>query len=694
MQPQESSLIVRLLSKYDYPTKFIFISILFAFSILVSNFFMIRAQNEKITFAERELLGARYETSLRKLLESVVKHELLATQEYSIEPPSRVEINTVQQQVSSNLTNIKVLDAALEDDLQTTAADFQLRDKAHLRPNELEAKWNELLKETGVLKAEHNATAHERIINDIVGLMGYVGDYSNLYLDPYVESTYLAEVNFVLTPNLQAIIPRLTTQLETIANSKATTLSLEDRFTISSEVANLETYRDLIREAIEKVFSEEKNTDSAVDIESKVKDPALQYLSNISEYITYIKRNYILNDKFTDHQTEILAMASKTIDNGFVLWDTTNDVIVRILENRIQEYRHEMLMALLISFICALIGFTIGFIVMKEISRPLLRLLTAAKQLAGGDLSVKIPVTVEDEVGQVGLAFNQMVDALHELIGRLQWTGIQLTTSTTEISAAAKEQEATVVEQEATTKQIAVTAKEISATAKDFAMTMNSISNTAEQTSELASLVKSGLVKMEEAMRHMVDASSNIAGKLAVLNEKASNITTVITTITKVADQTNLLSLNAAIEAEKAGEHGRSFAVIAREIRRLADQTANATLDIEKMVNEIVSAVSAGVMGVDKFSEEIHSGVDQVSVISDQLGKIIEQVQEVTESFESVNQGMQAQSVGAEQINESITQLSGAAQQTTASIRQFHNAIDQLNNAAQEMQTAVSKIKR
>ena len=96
--------------------------------------------------------------------------------------------------------------------------------------------------------------------------------------------------------------------------------------------------------------------------------------------------------------------------------------------------------------------------------------------------------------------------------------------------------------------------------------------------------------------------------KLAVLNEKASNINQVVTTITKVADQTNLLSLNAAIEAEKAGEHGRGFAVVATEIRRLADQTAIASYDIEQLVKEMQSAVSAGVMGMDKFSEEVRRG--------------------------------------------------------------------------------------
>ena len=101
----------------------------------------------------------------------------------------------------------------------------------------------------------------------------------------------------------------------------------------------------------------------------------------------------------------------------------------------------------------------------------------------------------------------------------------------------------------------------------------------------------------------------------------------MVTTINKVADQTNLLSLNAAIEAAKAGEFGQGFAVVAREIRRLADQTAIATLDIEQMVKEMQSSVSSGVMGMEKFAQEVQSAVREVNEISGQIAHIIEQVQ-------------------------------------------------------------------
>jgi len=176
-----------------------------------------------------------------------------------------------------------------------------------------------------------------------------------------------------------------------------------------------------------------------------------------------------------------------------------------------------------------------------------------------------------------------------------------------------------------------------------------------------------------------------------VLNEKAGNITQVVTTITKVADQTNLLSLNAAIEAEKAGDYGRGFSVVATEIRRLADQTAVATHDIEQTVKEIQSAVSAGVMGMDKFSEEVRRGMEEIQRIGDQLSQVIQHVQALAPRCEAVNEGMQAQATGAEQITEALAQLSQAAEQTVESLRHSTTAIDRLNEAATGMRSGAAR---
>jgi methyl-accepting chemotaxis protein WspA len=160
-----------------------------------------------------------------------------------------------------------------------------------------------------------------------------------------------------------------------------------------------------------------------------------------------------------------------------------------------------------------------------------------------------------------------------------------------------------------------------------------------------------------------------------------------------VADQTNLLSINAAIEAEKAGEYGRGFLVVAREIRRLADQTAVATLDIENMVRLMQDAVSAGVMQMDKFSEEVRSGVGRVAEINGQTGQIISEVAGLSERFRFVNEGMNNQSVGAGQINEAMGSIAANVRQTSAALEELNKATHHLRGAIEQLNQEIASFK-
>lgn len=194
-------------------------------------------------------------------------------------------------------------------------------------------------------------------------------------------------------------------------------------------------------------------------------------------------------------------------------------------------------------------------------------------------------------------------------------------------------------------------------------------------------------------MGQLATSSGSISSKLSAINEKARDITSVVTTITKVADQTNLLSVNAAIEAEKAGEYGRGFLVVAREIRRLADQTASATLDIEQTVHHMQSAVSAGVMEMDKFSEQVRRSVEEVGSVGSKLGRIIEQVQTMKDRFEQVSTGMRSQTEGAGQIHEAMATLTTNAKTTARSLGEFTAAAEQMKTAVDGLKQELGKFK-
>jgi methyl-accepting chemotaxis protein WspA len=279
---------------------------------------------------------------------------------------------------------------------------------------------------------------------------------------------------------------------------------------------------------------------------------------------------------------------------------------------------------------------------------------------------------------------------VRSLVTRLQRSSVALMSTAMQIAATSKEQQSTVTGYSASTTEIAAAVKQISATSQELQSTLEQVSGVAASAALLAEKGRLGLDEMDGTMRQLSGATSSISSKLAVIREKANDINLVVTTITKVADQTNLLSVNAAIEAEKAGEYGLGFLVVAREIRRLADQSAVATLDIEQMVRHMQAAVSAGVMEMDKFTEQVRHGVNSVGTVNQQLGQIIGQVQELSRRIDSLNEGMRSQSLGASQISDAMTQLTDGVRQTAASLKEFNGATESLRDVVSGLREELS----
>ncbi|ACC79035.1 methyl-accepting chemotaxis protein [Nostoc punctiforme] len=375
---------------------------------------------------------------------------------------------------------------------------------------------------------------------------------------------------------------------------------------------------------------------------------------------------------------------------------------LKILENRLNENLQQgdqaknlaTLIIILGTLLTLLTTVAVALWVALPIRRQLPKVVQAAEQIADGDLQQTIePSNDGSEIGQLLTAFHYMSKNLNSLIFQMQQSGVQISTSATQIAAAGKELEATVAEQLASTNEVSATSQQIAATSKGLVKVMDQVALMAQSTATSAGASQNDLNRMETVMRHLSDATTSIATKLGVMNEKANNINSVVTTINKVADQTNLLSLNAAIEAEKAGEYGAGFAVVAREIRRLADQTAVATLEIAQMIKEMQSAVSTGVMEMDKFNKSVVDSVADVSKISDQIAQVIHQVQGLTPRFEQVSQSVEEQSQGAQQISEAMGQLSQASQQTVEALRETNSAVGQLDGAANGLRLEIARFK-
>lgn len=341
----------------------------------------------------------------------------------------------------------------------------------------------------------------------------------------------------------------------------------------------------------------------------------------------------------------------------------------------------------------------------QKITLPMHNLASIAHEIADGNLSSadatiqsffpnqsqNTAVATSGETGQLFEAIAVMTANLNSLVGQVQRSGVQVAVSSAQLFATAKWQESTVVKQTESMESVRKSVEEVAGIITELADTMHQVAAMSQEAAAFASSGQAGLGRMSATMLRMEMASIQISEKLGAINHKTDAITAIVTAITKVSEQTNLLSLNASIEAEKAGEYGRGFSVIAREIRRLADQTAVATLDIERMVREMQSAVAQGVMEMDKFIHEMRTGVDDVSQVGEQLSKIIAHVQALSPNFESVNVAMEHQSRNTQGITTEMTSLSNDMTYTRTALQESYVALQQLNEAAQTLQTEVSR---
>ncbi|MDI9404669.1 MAG: methyl-accepting chemotaxis protein [Limnohabitans sp.] len=319
-----------------------------------------------------------------------------------------------------------------------------------------------------------------------------------------------------------------------------------------------------------------------------------------------------------------------------------------------------------------------------------------AERIASGDLASDITaevaaVKVQDESADLLRAMARMNGDLATIVESVRAASLRLSATSVELAANSRQQEMTVNAFGASTAQIAAAIREISATGAELLRAVEHVEEGARRTATSATASRASLDGMAKTLTRLDEAAGDIGGRLRVIAEKASSITVVVETIAKVAEQTNLLSVNAAIEAEKAGEAGLGFLVVSREIRRLADQTAMASLDIERIVRQMQDAVSTGVTEMDRFAVEMRSGTASAQRVTTDLAAIIDDMDASAVGFAEVERGMSAQGIGVTQIESAVRQVADGARQSSVSVAEFGRVADELAHATAVLQDAVAR---
>ncbi|HEF4759406.1 TPA: HAMP domain-containing protein [Pseudomonas putida] len=333
------------------------------------------------------------------------------------------------------------------------------------------------------------------------------------------------------------------------------------------------------------------------------------------------------------------------------------------------ELKKNSLLIIGSSALALLVGLIASWVITRLIVGPLRSVISVAQQIASGDLSGTVEVSRRDEIGQLMQAMQQMGAGLSQIVSGLQAGIEQLATSAQSLSAVTEQTNLEVSSQKEETEQVATAMNQMTATVHDVARNAEEAA-VAAQTAD--GKVESGQLVVRQSMariEQLADSATSASSSIESLSAEIQNIGTVLSVIKSVAEQTNLLALNAAIEAARAGEQGRGFAVVADEVRALAKRTQQSTEEIERLVSALRSAAQTSVQQIQNSGELVKLAVSDALQTESALGSIAAAVSLIQQMNQQIAAAAEEQSSVAEEINRSVTSIRASADQSSLAMQ-------------------------
>lgn len=362
-------------------------------------------------------------------------------------------------------------------------------------------------------------------------------------------------------------------------------------------------------------------------------------------------------------------------------------------EKVVQSIRTNIIFTFIFSFLLLAIGFSATFYISGLITNRLNLVITVVNKVADGNLSEKIMECGNDELGKFAQTFNIMIDNMQEIIGKVQQAVFKLDSSVKDIQDGVQHQATTSTQQSASISETTATMEELAQTSRQIAQNADSVVDVAKQTENSA---QSGVNAANDTFSKMEEVSAknqeNIS-EMADLGKKSERIHEIMEIINTITDQTKLIAFNAAIEAAGAGESGRRFAIVATEIRRLADDTEKSTAEIKSKINEIQRAVNRLVIASEEETRRLNEGVKFTQLTVNALEEILNGARATTSSAKEISLATQQQRTASEQIVGALKETREATKHYVVTANQTSVITNDLAAMSDELKKLISRFK-
>jgi methyl-accepting chemotaxis protein len=660
-----------LMNRLRYTSKFLLLGAAVAAVMLVLLATVYLNLKRDIDTAERELAGLQMLKPLNRMAQYMQQHRGLSSG------------------VLNGNEAMKPVRAGKEKDVDAAIAEAEAVLSPALRDSPAWSRigqdWQAIRRDGLSWTPPENIKRHTAMIDHLLMFMVDVADASELTLDPVMDTYYF----------MDTVVSKMPAMLEPLGITRARgtgvltrkELAPQMRIDIAALISQMSGTLRAQNANLAKVMR------YAPELQSALEGPTKEFTAG-AEKIFALVREDILGEKFSTQPQEYFAMTTQVIDLGYkMMFETLIPQFEQQLNVRKAAAQRSLAFNIGVSLLVMLLVGYLGIGTYYSVIQSVEVFSHGAHRLAEGDLTVEFNTEGHDELHAAGRAFNEMAASLRTMLGRIQNDVLQLrsaaeelSTSSHQISVSTSAQSDSASSMAAAVEQMTVGVDHISRNAQDAQDCSRQSDAVAAEGSRIVGCVVGDIREIAETVNQTADA-------VEALGRQSEQISFIVGTIKDIADQTNLLALNAAIEAARAGEAGRGFAVVADEVRKLAERTAKSTQEIAGMISAIQSGTENAVGSMKRGVDRVASGVDQAQHAGSTIAEVQVQSQRVLVAVSEISVALREQAAASTEIAQNVERIAQMAEENNAAASNNAETAGGLRKLAETISQEVSRFR-